>query len=110
MSQLPNPGDLAWIAKEFPLCQKNIGAVVLVLKDQSPTPAEIAAFGAFEGQVVFVCEHRELLAFNGNTRRVGRAPRGTRLWIDRTWLRRIGGPAPEPEAIATTEEPSPVSA
>lgn len=110
MSRYPNPGDLAWIAREFPDFKENIGAVVQVLKDQTPLAIELARFGTFEGQVVFVCEHRELLAFNGNTNRTSRAPKGTRLWIERTWLRRIGGPSSDAAAFATTEEPSPVSA
>lgn len=110
MSQLPNPGDLAWIAREGPGREENIGAVVHVLRDQTPNADEFARFGPLTGEVVFVCEVRELLAFNGKTGRVGRAPKGTRLWVDRTWLRRIGGPSADAEAFSTTEEPSPVSA
>ncbi len=110
MSQLPNPGDLAWVAQELPSFKENIGAVVQVLKDQTPNAGEVEHCSPLEGLVVFVCEHRELLASNGNNGRISRAPKGTRLWIDRTWLRRIGGPSAQAEAFATTEEPSPVSA
>lgn len=106
MSQLPNPGDLAWIAREGPGREENIGAVVQVLKDQRPICGEVMHPGA----MVFVSEHRDLLVYLVNSSSVVRIPKGTRIWSDRTNLRRIGGPSAEAEAFSTTEEPSPVSA
>ncbi len=89
MSNLPDPGDLAYIVREDPACQENIGKVVTVCLDQS-TPE--GRFQIDKGWV-WCTATQSLACIDGRTLRKDWSVPGEPLAIHRTFLRRIAGPS-----------------
>lgn len=97
MSDLPNPGDLAYIVREVPACQENIGEVVTVCENQS-TPDGYDE--ADPGHVWVTCK-RPLAGLRGWSKLI--VEPGEPCTILRVWLRKIAGPSTPTETTTDLE-------
>lgn len=94
MSQLPNPGDLAYIVRDEPSCKENIGAVVLVCEDQTTHEGYLPA----DPGEVWCVASRPIACLDRDWKKMYSLP-GERFTIYRTWLRKIAGPSVSTEVL-----------